>query len=156
MKDNLHRDFEPTLVIDSIKSKTIRGAILLLRFKKVSNLTFFQKILTFFMIYLSKDIYFWLPYKGVVDGSNKYSVIGPAKRHPYSNCWFEIKETNEIYKRGLTDFVYKQRELCKNSAEYCLAQPFLKDSLIIVTRKRVIRVLDSFLFKQNINNKKQS
>jgi len=147
---NLHRDYNPSRVVDHIKSSIVRGAIIKLRFKKKRHRNIFQ-----FIFGNYKDIYFWLPYKNVVDISDKYSVIGSATRFPYSACWFEVKETSDIYGQGLNDFIFNQRKLSSFTHEVRIVQPFLTSELLTLTRKLVIKKLDDFMFKKHSNNNKK-
>jgi hypothetical protein len=154
--ENLHRDYDPLWVVDRTKSTLVRGAIVLLRFRKVRNLTTLERLLSFILIRKIKDIYFWLPYKNVIDASNKYSVIGPSRRDPYANQWFEIRDTCSIYKQGLNEFVFKQHQLTQLEKRIRITAIFLTSELLPLTRKKVIKVLDEFMFKKQSTTKSKS
>lgn len=130
-KLNLHRDYIPYSVLSHKTSAQLSGAITKVRFVKVENMSLCEELRLIIGIYKYKDVYFWLPYKHVIDKSAKYSVIGPASRFPFANQWFEIKEQNSIYKQGLKTITLES----------------LLNDLLIVTRKVVIRYLDENLFK---------
>jgi len=146
-KHNLHRDYEPFKVVDYMKSPLVRGMIVKLRFWKVRKLTLLQFL---WFPRRFKDIYFWLPYKNVVDTSTKYSVLGSKSRFPYANIWFEVKPTSEIYEQGLNDFIFKQKAIAKHTNEIRTMQPFLTSELLTLTRKKVIKRLDDFLFNKTM------
>lgn len=142
--ENLHRDYKPIKVKSYLKSSKIGGIIIRLRFRKVNNLKFYQ-----YLFRPVKDIYYWLPYISII-AVDKYSQIGPKKRFPYSNVWFEVKETSEIYEQGLWDFIFHQQKLYKHSKEIRLSLPFVAGELLTVTRKQVIRTLDEFTFHKTM------
>jgi hypothetical protein len=148
MKENLHRDYLPYKVVERAQSSLISGIILCMRFTKRNNLSLFEKIRTFLLIPKHKDIYFWLPYKRIVEASTKYGVVGPASRFPYANQWFEVKQDSEIYKQGLLKFIFHREKLYKAKNELRLTEPFLASELITLTRKAVIRELDARVFKK--------
>jgi hypothetical protein len=152
MKDNLHANYIPTKIVQSMKSTIIRGIIVKLRFWKTNQLTFWQIVWPFAR---TKYLYFWLPYKSVVDSSNKYSIVGGKSRDPYAMSWFEVKEISYIYKQGIYKYVFEtEREKTKLQG-YCVWTPFLGLELNILTRKKIIKMLDDFVFtKQRYNNKK--
>lgn len=152
--DNLHQDYIPTHVVSHMKTSLVRGIIVLLRFKKTESLTKCQKILSKLKLYKCKDIYFWLPYKNVLEAGEKYSLAGPQSRYPFAKQWFEVKETSEIYKQGLNDFVFKQQLLYQHSHELRQTPPFLASELLTLTRKSVIKILDDFVFKRKQQQKK--
>lgn len=143
-----HKDYTPVKVIDRFISSVLCGAIIKLRFKKTKHLTFLE-----FIWFKSryKDIYFWLPYKKVLDVSPKYSSLGSSKRFPYANVWFEIMRSCSIYEQGLNNYTLSVRKSHNTSREIRLALPFLGSELLMLRHKKVIRVLDSYLF----NNKRQ-
>jgi hypothetical protein len=147
--DNLHRDFIPVRVVEHIKSTLVRGIIIKVRFKKVHNRTILQLIWP-----RRKDVYFWLPYKNVVDATNKYSVVGSKSRYPYAKMWFEVKPTSEIYTQGLSDFVFYQQQMHEHTKEIRLIQPFLTSELLTLTRKKVIKILDDFVFTKQTTTEK--
>jgi len=148
MKENLHRDYLPHKVVKRAQSSIISGIIICMRFTKRNNLSLFERLRTIFLIPKHKDIYFWLPYKRIVDASTKYGVVGPASRYPYSNQWFEVKQDSEIYKQGLLKFIFHRENLYKAKNELRLTEPFLASELNILTRKVVIRALDARVFKK--------
>lgn len=153
--ENLHRDYIPVRVSTHEKSKKLQGIVVCLEFYKVQNTTWWQEILTYIGIYKCKEIYFWLPYKTVVETSNKYGVIGPKSRDPYANQWFQIKETHIIYEQGLDNY----RNLNKTGIRYKNIPtniPFEAKELFILTRKEVIRMLDNFVFNTNNSHKKRA
>lgn len=103
-----------------------------------------------------KDKFFWLPYKSVVDASSKYSVVGPKRRDPYANVWFEVKCDSEIYEQGLNDFIFHQKKLYKARKEMRVTQPFLSNELLLLTNKKTIKVLDAYVFSNKTNKPKSS
>jgi hypothetical protein len=123
-----------------MKSSTIKGAIVKLRF---------HKNILFHLLYRSKDIYFWLPYKAVLDKENTYRILGPSKRFPYANVWFEIKTDSEIYKQGLNDFVYRQSLIRKATHELRTSSIFLASELNILRKRAIIKILNNHVFKTN-------
>jgi hypothetical protein len=146
----LHSDYTPKRVINRTISSTIGGAIIKLRFKKTKHLTILN-IIWFPSRY--KDLYFWLPYKRIMDASPKYGVLGSSKRFPYANVWFEVKLDSEIYEQGLRDFIFRRRKLYKAEGKIRLALPFLTDELLTLTCKKVIRKLDGYVFASRHNRK---
>ena len=141
-KEDTHRDFIPLRVVNQATTSKIKGVIMEVEFKKINNLTLWQSILDALYITLHKTIYFWLPYKTLVKGHNKYSVIGGRGRDPYAKQWFEIKEDTDIYELGLKEFIFHQN---KRKA-FCLL-PFMPEEMLTLTRKKVIKMLDENLFK---------
>lgn len=145
MHENLHRDYQPLKVKGHIKSSIVGGIIIKMRFVKVKNMTILDVLKLLFFLGPYKDVYYWLPYKNIID-STKYSSIGSAKRFPFANLWLEVRPTSEIYEQGLNDFVFHTKRIAKHSNEMRLALPFLSSELLTVTRKSVIRMLDEHLF----------
>jgi len=133
---------------DSVQSSIVSGVILKVRFIKVCNISFFEAIFYLLNMPIYKDIYFWLPYKRIVEASSKYGIIGPASRFPYSNQWFEVKQNSEIYKQGLNNFVFHRKKIYKSTNELRQSEAFLASELFILTRKSIIKELDAFLFKK--------
>lgn len=152
-KNNFHQDYDPCVVVSSTKSSLVKGAVVQLRFKKVNNLTLLERLLRIINVYKTKDIYYWLPYKSVVDASDKYSVKGSNARFPYSAIWFEVKENSEIYKQGLEGFKFRRVSANAPSQDVRLTHPFMPNELLTLTRKKVIRMLDNHIFNKTINNK---
>ena len=146
IKENLHRDFAPVGVVSHMRTSLVQGIVVMLRFKKTINLTTWQKLLRVICIYKTKDIYYWLPYRNMVDASDKYSTTGPNSRYPYAKAWFEVKETSEIYKQGLNDFVFRKQLIAQHTHELRSANTFLPSELLPVTRKKVLKMLDEFVF----------
>jgi hypothetical protein len=142
---NLHRDYDPNGIMDYFKSSVVQGVIIKLRFVRKRNRTLFEKI---WIPARNKDIYFWLPYKNIVSGSDKYSIVGPESRFPYAKIWFEVKPECEIYKQGLNSFIFKQQLIREKAKEVCLLHPFLATELLTLSRKKVIKILDDFVFKK--------
>ena len=140
--ENLHRDYIPHNIVTHFKSNVVSGMIVVVCFYKIKNLTTFEKIFNTFYIIKTKDVYYWLPFKKVVEGSNKYGVIGPKSRDPYANQWFEIRESHNIYKQGMDEYI----RLHSYRQQVRTAIPFEKKDLLILTRKVVIRMLDNFVF----------
>ena len=140
--ENLHRDYIPHNVETHFKSNVVSGIIVLLCFYKLNNLTTFERVLKFFTVIKTRDVYYWLPFKKVVEGSNKYGVIGPKSRNPYANQWFEIKEHHNIYKQGLDEY----GRLHSYGRQVKTLLPFNEKDMLILTRKAVIRMLDEFVF----------
>lgn len=153
MKKNqniLHRDYVPTRVIDQTISSLVGGAVIKLRFKKIKHLTILNIIW-----YPSrlKDLYFWLPYKNIIDALPNYGATGPSRRFPYANIWFEVKEDSEVYEQGLRDYTFRRRKLYRAENKVRLALPFLADELLTLTRKQVIRKLDDYVFTNRRNKR---
>lgn len=149
MKNNIHHDYDPIRIVSYINSSVVRGIIVKVRFRKRRNLTFLQKCCIVMCFLRNKDIYFWLPYKYVVEASGKYDIIGGKARDPYAKQWFEVKEISEIYKQGLSNFALKEQKIHKHTNELRLTPPFLASELLTLSRKKVIKMLDSFLFHPN-------
>lgn len=147
MKENLHRDYLPFKVKECVKSSIVSGVILKLCFIKVDNMSLLERIRYILLMPKYKDVYFWLPYKRVVDASSKYGITGPSSRYPYANQWFEVKHDSEIYEQGLNEFVFHREKLYKAKNELRLTEPFLASELLTLTRKVTIKVLDTHVFK---------
>lgn len=148
MEENLHRDYVPTKVIDHIANECAMGAVVKLRFIKVRNCNWFERLRKQLSIPKYKDIYFWLPYKSVVENNSKYSIVGKASRFPYANIWLEVKEDCKIYDQGLEKYTIEQKVERVSSLASGNAWPFRADELTLVTRKSVIRTLDQYSFQK--------
>ena len=148
--ENLHRDYVPHNVVTHFKSKVVSGIIVLICFYKTKNLTTFERILKFFAVTKTRDVYYWLPFKALVEGSNKYGVIGPKSRDPYANQWFEIKEHHDVYKQGLDEY----GRLHTYGKQVKTLIPFNEKDMLILTRKAVIKMLDEFVFAKKQQHRK--
>jgi len=148
-KDTSHHNYDPTVITEHIRSSLVKGVVVKLYFKKVRHLSFLQFLLTKIGIYKYKYIYFWLPYRNVMESNNKYSVVGSNSRFPYAKAWFEVKECDDIYKQGWNDFIFQLHS--HNSSKISIT-PFTSDNLFLVSRKKVIKILDAFVFTKQNNN----
>ena len=149
-KENLHRDYIPYKGKEHIKGFLAGGIIVKLRFKK--NISLYKHLPMW--LRPNKDVFYWLPYKKIVDSTEKYSVVGPASRFPFAKCWFEVRDTSEIYEVGLSNFILQAKRIYKHTNEMRTALPFLNSELLTVTRKKVIKMLDEYLFTKTIQQQK--
>ena len=135
-------NYSPYMITDYMNSVIVQGIVARIQYRRYFR--FFP------LVYQNKDVYYWLPYKKVVQASAKFSVIGSKGRDPYSACWFEIKKDSEIYKQGLNVFVNQQKKLYKAKNKLRVGITFTPDELIVTTKKSIIRYLDGrFMPKTN-------
>jgi hypothetical protein len=143
----LHSEYIPIKTTEYLKTTIVEGIIVGILFKKVKHLSLLLWIRTYILRWPEhKEVYFWLPYKTVIEDSEKYSNIGSNKRFPYAAIWFQIKPNCDIYKQGLTNYAFASYRIKNAEAKLRFARIFDTNELMILTRKSVIRMLDDFVF----------
>lgn len=137
------KKYKPHKVVEFVRSSIISGIIARVRFRRRILLIFYQ----------SKDIYYWLPYKKLIDQDKRYGIVGPNRRDPYAACWFEVKSDSELYKQGLNEFIFRHKKLYR-AGNAVRIQIFTPKELVLLNRKSVTRFLDEcFAFAIQSQNK---